>query len=264
MKTGAASEPVIPSRAEGIAPPPALDARDAAFVEAYIRTGNATDACNAAGIQPRLAKRTLANPDIQSEIARRQALSATENAVDESDIRERLIRETDNAIAAARDTGNLTALATHIKQRAMLSGLANIMSGDDPGEQEAAPVNSRDTARAVIQIFREGLPEGWTIGFAGPGETLLCVPEALAATAGGKPAHVEPVATIETVESTPDRESFSNGASIVFGSTNTTGKPILEWAVYGADGFCFGTYPDRERAAAEAKRLVNKGNVPNG
>ncbi len=227
---------------------PALDARDAAFVEAYIRTGNATDACNAAGIAPRKAERMLRNPDIASEIARRTALSATENAVDESDIRERLIRETDGAIAAARVSGNLTALATHIKQRAMLSGLANIMSGDDPGEEEAAPVNSRDTARAVIQIFREGMPPGWKIGFAGPGEMLLRVAEELAPTTGAKPAHVEPVVTVETVERHEDRETFSNGASIVYGATNQTGKPILEWVVYGPDGFSWGAYEDRERA----------------
>lgn len=184
---------------------PALDADDAAFVDAFLRTGNAPDACRAVGISPRKASAMMRNPDITRAIAARQAASATENAPDAISL-DSLIADAKRAYAVAEREGNASAM---VSAATLLARLTNRMDGAAPElkDDTAPPLDTRDASRAVIELLREAAQAaGWQIGFCAASERLIRVPCGLESTVGGEPAYSDPSEIGQPVAPAPSAE----------------------------------------------------------
>jgi len=232
--------------------PSALDARSAAFVTAYFNESrNAAKACAAIGISPRKASKLMGDPAIAGEIERRQAAAAAAPSTAVS--LDALIADARAAYAVAAAAGNANAMVSAVQLLARLTGR---MDGEAPELNGSAPVaaNPRQAARAVIELFREAvLEEGGRIGVAGPGETLVRVPTALAATVGGEVASEPALA---------EHEVFANGAAIELvetvparGKADALLPPVCKWAVRDALGVLHGYRRDRAAAVALAQSL---------
>lgn len=169
----------------------ALDTTDARFVEAFVRTGSAPEACEAAGISPRKAKQMMGNPDIQRAIAARTAPSDSEKPAGEVSL-DSLIADARAAYAVAKTECNASAM---VSAATLLARLTNRLDGAAKELQDeiTEPPDNRDMSRAIIEVLQSSAANhGWQFGFAGPGERLIRVPASLAHTVGGAPAYAMP------------------------------------------------------------------------
>jgi len=242
---------MITDTGAAVTPPPALDARDALFVAEYLNDRNPAAACARTGISPRKAAAMMNNPDIAAEIERRLAAAADAPAATVS--LDALIADARAAYDVAKASSNASAMVSATQLLARLTGR---MDGEAPElSPSAEPVaDTRQTARAVMALFREAVLEGGShIGVAGPGETLVRVPTDLAATVGGE---------IASEPSLPDLEVFDNGAVIELietvpqrGRDDTALPPITKWEIRDRHGVPHGLRRNRDDAAALAKTL---------
>lgn len=174
-----------------------LSRRDALFVSTYVQTGDPIAACNAAGLGPREANKTLARL--------RPAISAAE-AVREPDTpaaSERALELARRAYAAAEATNNASAMTSAAQLIARLEGdlVGNAAADIEPAE--STPVADRDLARVLLSLVRDlskekpefgaafmlalrAMEGGTLVAVSRPGETLVSVANPdLAAAMGG-------------------------------------------------------------------------------
>lgn len=175
-----------------------LSRRDALFVSTYVQTGDAVEACKAAGLGPREASKTLARlapsiaaakaADASAEPAPAPSLTALERAKRAYDLAE---RESNGAVM--------------VSSAQLIARLQGDLVGNEAVEpvKSSEPVPDRDMARALLSLVREvgqthpefarafhlavQVMEGGTlVAVSRPGETLVSVKNPdLAAAMGG-------------------------------------------------------------------------------
>lgn len=172
-----------------------LSRRDALFVSTYVQTGDAVEACKAAGLGPREASKTLAR--LMPSIAAAEAAREPEEPAPSLTALERAKA----AYALAERENNASAMVS-------ASTLIGRLEGDLDGNTavdaaESAPVADRDLARTLMSLVRDlskekpelgaafflalqAMEGGTLVAVSRPGETLVSVANPdLAAAMGG-------------------------------------------------------------------------------
>jgi hypothetical protein len=126
-----------------------LSPKHEAFVTEYLKDRNAAAAAQRAGYSPRSAASLMAMESIRAEIQRRQEAAARESGV----TLQSLIKQAEEARAVAEQAGNASAMVAAIQLKAKLTGQLGDVSA--PAQSQSEPVSIRDTALAILTIFRE-------------------------------------------------------------------------------------------------------------
>jgi len=156
-----------------------LSDKDRAFVDTYLRPGNAAEAAKEAGYGARSAGRVMALPQVSEAIQAAQSAAETPSAGDGVSI-EDLLKQADAAYQAALDQNNPNGMVSAISLRAKLSGLADAPKPAAKSEIAVGPVDVEAVSRAILTILSRLADEtGFQVGFAGPDEMLLRVNRAM-------------------------------------------------------------------------------------
>ncbi len=177
-----------------------LSDQDAAFVAAYLETGDAVAACQRVGLGPRDASKTITRLMPVIEAAR------SARAVLEPETGPTALERAQAAYALAEREGNAAAMVSASQLIARLEGVLDGSGAVEPDATPREPADPRTLLRAIFQILRNSAVAS-NAGAIDARAFELCA----AALAGGRLVVIEPPGKYLVIVSDPEMAAAMGG-----------------------------------------------------